>query len=155
LGINDVELQQLPDLLLAVLHIDDIQLQPPQALGGVSSIGLGVSEGREVEGAVGDPPGGFAEVLVLLDGEGDQLIAFLAIELHLPSEEHPHEAGAAEVRILSGDSLGEVVLQFRGGVSQVEELLRSRAFHQGLELLPREGAEETVVHFRPPFRPSV
>jgi hypothetical protein len=38
---------------------------------------------------------------------------------------------------------------------EVEQFIRGRSFHQGLELLLRQGAEEAVVDLRPPLRTSI
>lgn len=86
-----------------------------------------------MEGPIPDDPAcWFSKVVILLDGVGHELVSFLAVQFHLPPEKHPQEARAAQVGILGCDPLGEVILQFGGGMPEIQQLIRGRSFHQGL-----------------------
>jgi hypothetical protein len=125
LRVDHVEVQQFPHLFLAVLHVDDVQLQPRQSLH-LGAVRARVAEGGEVEGAVDCAAGVLAQVVVLLEGEGHQLVVLPPLQLHLPPEQHAQEAGTAQVGVLRSDALREVVPQLCRGMPQLQQLVRTR-----------------------------
>ena len=105
--------------------------------------------------AVDDSAGLLAQVVVLLEGVGDELVVLVAVELDFPAEEHLEEAGTGEEGVGRHDLLLEVALQLLGRVLQVQQLLAGRLLHQRLQLLLRQPPEKSVVHLPPPLRPAV
>jgi hypothetical protein len=124
LHVDDIVVQQLLDLGLVVLDIDDVDLQLIELeLFVVNSLVDGVAKRGEVDVSIDDPAGLLAEVVVLLEGVGDEFVVLVAIEFDFSAEEDLQEAGTGEKGIGGDDLFLKVVLQFLGGVFEVEQLL--------------------------------
>jgi len=108
-----------------------------------------------VKRAIHYPSYWFPLIVIILERICDKFISLLPLKLNLTAKEHSQEAGTGEVRIFCCDSLGEVVAQLWGGVSQLEKLVWACPVHQLLQLVSRHVSKEPVIHLRPPLWSSI